>query len=92
MGAHAFAERTRHELRAIGDKTPRRTPATISGLTPREAHVAGLAARGATNQEIATQLFISASTVEYHLRKVFQKLAITSRRQLPRVLEPRVTS
>ena len=92
MGAHAFTERTRHELRAIGDKTPRRTAATVSELTPREAHIAGLAARGATNQEIATQLFISASTVEYHLRKVFQKLAITSRRQLPRVPEQQVTT
>ncbi|MFC8449363.1 AAA family ATPase [Kitasatospora sp. NPDC057223] len=92
MGAHAFAERTRHELRAIGDKTPRRTPATVSELTPREGHIAGLAARGDTNQEIATQLFISASTVEYHLRKVFQKLAITSRRQLSRVLEQPVVS
>ncbi|MEW2120778.1 LuxR C-terminal-related transcriptional regulator [Streptomyces sp. NPDC005474] len=82
MGAHAFAERTRHELRAIGDRTPRRTSVTVSELTPREGHIAGLAARGATNQEIATQLFITASTVEYHLHKVFQKLGITSRRQL----------
>ncbi|MFE3111169.1 AAA family ATPase [Kitasatospora indigofera] len=92
MGAQAFADRTLHELRAIGDKTPRRTPATVSELTPREGHIAGLAARGATNQEIATQLFISSSTVEYHLRKVFQKLAITSRRQLPRVPEQPVIS
>ncbi|MDY0815070.1 AAA family ATPase [Kitasatospora purpeofusca] len=91
MGAHAFAERARHELRAIGDKTARRTPAGVGGLTPREGHIAGLAAQGATNQDIATQLFISASTVEYHLRKVFQKLAITSRRQLPRVLEQPAT-
>ncbi|MDP9842360.1 helix-turn-helix transcriptional regulator [Streptosporangium lutulentum] len=83
MGAGAFAERARSELAAIGHRTPRRTAETADRLTPRETRIAQLAARGATNREIAGQLYISAGTVEYHLRKVFQKLSITSRRQLP---------
>ncbi|WP_218010081.1 helix-turn-helix transcriptional regulator, partial [Actinomadura kijaniata] len=85
MGAAAFAERARLELRAIGDRVAGRA-ASGGGreLTAQERRVAELAAAGATNAEIATQLFVSASTVEYHLRKVFRKLGITSRRQLAR--------
>jgi DNA-binding CsgD family transcriptional regulator len=82
MGAAAFARRTRAELLAAGDRT--RQPARRPGLdlTPQEAQVSRLAAAGATNAEIATHLFLTASTVEYHLSKVFRKLGITSRRQL----------
>ena len=82
MGAHGFAERTRRELVATGEKV--RAPAARAGgdLTAQEAQIAGLAAEGMTNSEIGASLFISAHTVEWHLRKVFAKLGISSRRQL----------
>ncbi|MGI5242104.1 helix-turn-helix transcriptional regulator [Dactylosporangium sp. CA-139066] len=86
MGAAAFAERARVELLASGQQARPRTVPAGPDLTPQEARVAGLAAAGATNTEIATQLFVTGSTVEYHLNKIFRKLGITSRRQLPRVL------
>jgi DNA-binding CsgD family transcriptional regulator len=87
MGTAAFAERARQELRATGETTRRRTPvAPDEGLTAQEALIARLASEGLSNPEIGTRLFISAHTVHYHLRKVFTKLGITSRRQLPRVL------
>jgi len=89
MGAEAFAGRSRGELLATGERARKRTVETLSDLTPQEAQVAELAAAGGTNAEIAAQLFLSPSTVEYHLRKVFRKLAITSRRQLKRALSDR---
>ncbi|GLX47788.1 hypothetical protein Shyhy01_07380 [Streptomyces hygroscopicus subsp. hygroscopicus] len=88
MGAAAFAERARLELTATGGRTPAHAPESDPGLTPQEARVARLAAEGATNQEIAAALFLSASTVEYHLAKVFRKLGIGSRRRLREVLPP----
>ena len=83
FGALAFAERARRELQAIGDRSSRRR-AGSSGerLTPQEQQIAEMAGTGLTNAEIGAQLFISAHTVEWHLRKVFAKLAIRSRREL----------
>jgi DNA-binding CsgD family transcriptional regulator len=87
IGMAAFAERARLELEAAGEQVPEKPPVrTDSGLTPREAQIATLAAEGATNAEIGAQLFISPNTVAYHLRKVFTKLDVTARRQLARVL------
>ena len=82
MGARAFAERARIELAATGERARSRRPAPTADLTPQERQIAQMAANGATNQEIASQLFLSANTVDYHLRKVFQKLLITRRGQL----------
>jgi DNA-binding CsgD family transcriptional regulator len=81
-GAEAFADRARHELAAAGEPVAERTARARDTLTPQEAHIAGLAGSGLTNAEIGGQLFLSPHTVEWHLRKVFAKLGITSRRQL----------
>jgi DNA-binding CsgD family transcriptional regulator len=81
-GAAAFAERTRIELRASGGHARRRTGGIREPLTAQEAAIARLAGAGASNQQIATQLFISPATVAYHLRKVFPKLGISSRGEL----------
>ncbi len=85
MGADGFAEQASTELRATGERARARTPETAFDLTPREAGVADLAAAGASNNEIAAQLFITPSTVEHHLGSVFRKLGITSRTQLARL-------
>jgi DNA-binding CsgD family transcriptional regulator len=81
-GMEAFAERAGIELRATGEHARTRTVDTVDQLTPQEAQVARLAAQGHTNRDIAAQLFISPSTVEYHLGKVFRKLDVKSRTQL----------
>ncbi|MGW6903378.1 helix-turn-helix transcriptional regulator [Streptomyces sp. NPDC054940] len=82
IGAEAFAERARRELQATGATIRRRAVATHSALTPQEAQIARLAGDGLTNPEIGAQLFISPHTVEWHLRKVFSKLGIASRREI----------
>jgi DNA-binding CsgD family transcriptional regulator len=82
MGADGFAERTRRELVATGEKVRSRRDDTRDDLTQQEEHIAQLARDGLTNPEIASQLFLSPRTVEWHLRKVFTKLGITSRRGL----------
>jgi DNA-binding CsgD family transcriptional regulator len=87
MGAGGFAERAERELRATGEHVRRRTADTPAQLTVREAQIARLAGDGLSNPEIAAQLFMSPRTVEYHLHKVFTKLAITSRNQLHAVLQ-----
>ena len=81
-GVEAFAERARLELEATGERARKRTVETMDELTPQETQVARLAAQGETNREIAARLFVSASTVEYHLRKAFRKLGVKSRTQL----------
>jgi DNA-binding CsgD family transcriptional regulator len=86
MGIDGFADRTRRELQAAGEQTARRTVRTGHALTAKEAQIARLAGQGLSNPEIGARLFISASTVQYHLRKVFAKLGITSRVQLEQAL------
>jgi DNA-binding CsgD family transcriptional regulator len=82
MGMAAFAERARGELLATGATVRKRTVEAEEVLTPQEGHIARLARDGLTNVEIGSQLFLSARTVEWHMRKVFRKLNIRSRRQL----------
>ena len=86
MGAEAFAERARRELLATGDTVRKRTAGTVSELTAQEAHIARLAVDGRTNMEIGAQLYLSVRTVEWHLGKVYTKLGVGSRRELPRAL------
>jgi DNA-binding CsgD family transcriptional regulator len=86
IGMEAFAERARRELKATGEKVRKRSPETSDQLTPQEEQIARLARDGFSNPEIGAQLFISARTVEWHLRKVFTKLGISSRRQLRNAL------
>jgi DNA-binding CsgD family transcriptional regulator len=82
MGMEGFAERARRELLATGETVRKRTVETLDDLTPQETQIARLAAGGHTNPEIGAQLFLSPRTVEWHLRKVFGKLGVTSRKEL----------
>ena len=86
IGMEAFAERARRELAATGENVRRRRAETRDDLTAQETQIAQLARDGYSNPEIAAQLFLSARTVEWHLRKVFAKLGISSRRELDAAL------
>jgi DNA-binding CsgD family transcriptional regulator len=86
IGMEAFAERARRELTATGEKVRKRSPETRDQLTPQEEQIARLARDGLSNPEIGAQLFLSVRTIEWHLRKVFAKLGIASRRDLGNAL------
>ena len=86
IGMEAFAERARRELIATGETVRKRGTETVNTLTAQETLIARLARDGLTNPEIGTRLFLSARTVQYHLRKIFTKLGITSRGELPAAL------
>jgi DNA-binding CsgD family transcriptional regulator len=86
LGMTAFAERARGELLATGETVRQRTGETVITLTEREALISRLAVDGLTNAEIGAQIFLSARTVEWHLRNVFNKLGIRSRRELRQAL------
>ena len=86
IGMEAFAERARRELAATGETARQPTVEPRDTLTPQEAQIARLARDGLSNPEIAAQLFLSVRTIEWHLRKVFTKLQISSRLQLQRAL------
>jgi DNA-binding CsgD family transcriptional regulator len=92
IGAEAFAERARRELLTTGETVRRLTTETRDTLTHQERQIARLAADGNTNPEIGAQLFISPRTVEYHLRKVFTKLGVSSRKELRGAFAPSVPS
>jgi DNA-binding CsgD family transcriptional regulator len=85
IGAMLWAQRSRDELRATGETARRREASTLDDLTPQELRVARLVASGASNKDVAAQLFLSRRTVEYHLGKVFIKLGVSSRAQLAHV-------
>ncbi len=86
LGAQPWADRARLELRATGEAGPRGASGALDELTPQELGIARLVADGATNKEIAAQLFLSVRTIEYHLHKVFTKLGIASRHALARLV------
>jgi DNA-binding CsgD family transcriptional regulator/tetratricopeptide (TPR) repeat protein len=85
LGATLWAERACGELRATGETARKRDVTTVDDLTPQEQRIAELVATGASNRDVASQLFVSPKTVEYHLRKVFQKCGVASRVELARM-------
>ena len=86
MGARGFAGRARAELAATGEHVTERAEQAVPQLTPQESQIARLAAGGVANRDIATRLFLSAATVDYHLRTVYRKLGVTRRVGLTRAL------
>ena len=89
LGATRWSERARQELRATGEKIGPRTPDARDRLTAQELQIAQLAAAGLSNREIGERLFLSHRTIGSHLYRIFPKLGITARSQLPGALEPR---
>jgi DNA-binding NarL/FixJ family response regulator len=85
LGAGPWAEAANAELRASGETARKRDPSTVNQLTPQELQIVRLVAEGATNREVAGQLFLSPRTVDYHLHKVFTKLGLSSRAELVRL-------
>ena len=77
-----MGERAHRELRASGQTARKRDPSTVDQLTAQEVQIARFVATGATNRDVAAQLFLSKRTVDYHLRRIFAKLAISSRSEL----------
>jgi DNA-binding CsgD family transcriptional regulator len=92
IGMEAFGERARRELVATGETVRKRSVETLDQLTPQELQIARLAGDGRTNQEIGAELFLSPRTVEWHLRKVFAKLGVGSRRDVRAALPPMRTA
>ena len=92
LGVAGFAERAHIELQATGEHPRRRTVETLDELTPQEEHIARLASEGASNMDIAMQLFISVPTVAYHLQKAYRKLGVGKRASLARALQQRGSS
>ncbi|MBV9196943.1 MAG: hypothetical protein JO168_22635 [Solirubrobacterales bacterium] len=90
-GARRLAGRAREELKATGARPRRAWRTGVEALTPSELRVVRLAAEGATNREIAHQLYVTLKTVEGHLSRAYTKLEIPGREELPRVLEPEKT-
>src|SRR5215208_4358176 len=88
VGAPPWEERAEAELRATGETARRRNPSTLDQLTPQELPIAGLVASGMTNRQIAAQLYLSPRTIDYHLRKVFSKVGLSSRTELVRMGVP----
>src|SRR5829696_6195532 len=88
VGAPPWEERAGAELRATGETARRRNPSTLDQLTPQELQIAGLVASGMTNRQIAAQLYLSPRTIDYHLRKVFSKVGLSSRTELVRMGVP----
>ena len=86
LGAAPWAGRAEAELRATGETARTSEPGALTGLTPQERKIVDLVTDGLSNREIAVQLYLSPRTVDYHLRKVFTKLGITSRRELARLV------
>jgi DNA-binding CsgD family transcriptional regulator len=86
LGAAPWSERARTELRASGESIPRRDPTAPEKLTPQELQIALQVAEGKTNREVATALFLSPKTVEYHLTHIYRKLDLHSRAELIRLL------
>jgi DNA-binding NarL/FixJ family response regulator len=85
LGAEPWAARAAAELEASGTTVEPSGPPALAGLTPHELRVASIVASGATNQEIASRLFVTQKTVEYHLRSIYRKLGLRSRSELTRL-------